>query len=431
VTRMRASIRSVWPLLPGLGGILVLTEAAVALMPSVSAWAGSGVRILVVLVVCTGFLVARTRRERAAGETIDAAPQRPAFPSDATGPPGEHEAQRHAREHEAQRHECASSVATTLAYFNDVSIALKQETERVIEDADHNAVSLMEELRNVETGMEELLNFINAAGSSDRVVEIIERTESQLTRSQSLIDEFSQERTRDSGSAQNAMDDIGVVAGDLGRMVQMVRDLSKQTRMLAFNASIEAARAGDAGRGFAVVASEIKDLSVQSDETAVRIGAGIDKLEQVVQASLNTIVAQRIAKESSGFNDISAAVGELTDNLQKLFSHQRDTLKKVQYENERLADPIMRMIGAIQFQDVLKRRLQGIVHCFDKSTESIQVSVRDLASADNMSPLAVGSIVHAQLGGMVEFAMRELRDNGQGEAGHEDADSRGSVLEMF
>ncbi len=71
--------------------------------------------------------------------------------------------------------------------------------------------------------------------------------------------------------------------------------------MLAFNASIEAARAGAAGRGFAIVASEVKNLSLRSDQAAVQIGTGIDKLEQVVQASWNTIVGQRIAKEFERF----------------------------------------------------------------------------------------------------------------------------------
>ncbi len=45
-----------------------------------------------------------------------------------------------------------------------MSDVLKKETERVIEDTEHNAASMMEELRSVETGMEALLDFINAAG---------------------------------------------------------------------------------------------------------------------------------------------------------------------------------------------------------------------------------------------------------------------------
>ena len=288
----------------------------------------------------------------------------------------------------AFRHDPAwsnTSVAAKLQRFHDISDVLKGETERVIEDSEVNAVRLMGELRIVEDGLEGLLTFLNGTDSDGRVVQIIERTESQLAHSHTLIAEFNSERAKDATNVKAAMSDIGTVVGDLGRMVEAVRALSRQTRMLALNATIEAARAGDAGRGFAVVASEVKDLSNQSERAAIEIGAGIDKLAQVVQASLNTIVGDRIAKESSGFNDISDAVSELTDNLQKLLSHQRDALTKVQYENERLADPIMQMIGAIQSQDVMKRRLQAIVHCFDRISEAVQSATGCMSSAESTS----------------------------------------------
>ncbi len=84
----------------------------------------------------------------------------------------------------------------------------------------------------------------------------------------------------------------------------------------------------------------------------------------------------------------------MTDNLQKLFSHQRDTLKKVQYENERLADPIMPMIGSIEFQDVLKRRLQAIVHCFDKINDCVKNSTAGLAAAEDLPPDRSVAILH-------------------------------------
>jgi methyl-accepting chemotaxis protein len=201
--------------------------------------------------------------------------------------------------------------------------------------------------------------------------------------------------------------------------------------MLALNATIEAARAGDAGRGFAVVASEVKDLSNQSERAANEIGAGIDKLDQVMQASLNTIVGDRIAKESSGFNDISDAVSELTDNLQKLLSHQRDTLTKVQYENERLADPIMQMIGAIQSQDVMKRRLRAIVHCFDKISEIVQSTNGGLAGVESSSPRTMGSMVDDQLEEMVRFAVNELRNDREPAAGQSDGARQSVAIELF
>ena len=260
---------------------------------------------------------------------------------------------------------------------------------------------------------------------------IIERTEVQLAHSHTLIAEFESERVNDATNVKTAIGDIGVVVTDLGRMVDTVRALSRQTRMLSLNATIEAARAGEAGRGFSVVASEVKDLSNQSERAAVEIGAGIDKLGRVVKASLNTIVGDRIAKETRGFNDISDAVSELTDNLQKLLSHQRDTLTKVQYKNERLADPIMQMIGAIQSQDVLKRRLQGIVHCFDKISGSVESATRDTDGDDPMSLDRISSIIDTQLEEMVRFAVNEIRNDRAPVGGQSAAPRQGVAVEMF
>jgi methyl-accepting chemotaxis protein len=414
--RTGSSIPSRPALLLGLGGILLLTEVVVGLLPIASAALAASLRVAVVMVLAAGLLAASRRRLPVASRT-------PAV----SGSPGEVEAQSGCP---ADAPQYASCVSETVGYFGSISAVLKDETERVIDDTEHNAANLMEQLRSVEGGMEDLLEFINTSSSNDRVVQIIENTESQLARSQSLIEDFSRERSADVSNVQTARNDIGAVVGDLGRMIQMVRTLSRQTRMLAFNATIEAARAGAAGRGFAVVASEVKDLSLLSDKAAVEIRTGIEKLEQVVQASLDTIVGQRIARESSGFNDISGAVSELTDNLQQLFSHQRDTLKKVQYENERMSDPIMQMIGSIQFQDVLKRRLQAIVHCFDKTTDCIGNTVRALADGDG-SRERIGSVLHTELEQMVRFAVNELQDNRQQGAGKPDAESSGAALEMF
>jgi methyl-accepting chemotaxis protein len=223
---------------------------------------------------------------------------------------------------------------------------------------------------------------------------------------------------------------VDKVVGDLSRMVQVVRGLAGQTRMLALNATIEAVRAGDSGLGFAVVASEVKELSLQSDQAAVEIGAGIDKLEQVVQTSLSTIVGDRISKETSGFDDISGAVSELTDNLQKLISHQRDTLTKVQYENERLADPIMQMIGSIQFQDVLKRRLQGIVHCLEKISISIDISTGAVIVAGTASFQELTATLRTELDETLQFARTELQQNGNEiQTGGQQA--QGAAIELF
>jgi methyl-accepting chemotaxis protein len=412
-------------ILGGLAGALILAEVAAALSPIGSELAESGLRMAIVLAVGFGFTVLSRRSASAPVIVADARQTAPVrFEANETLFPI-------LNPNLCEPNQCATCVSDTFSSSQSFFQILRSETERVIDDAERNAINLMEQLRIVETGLEGLLEFINATDSNDRVVQIIERTESQLSRSRSLIAEFSVERDKDAVNVQSAMDDIGTVVGDLSRMVQVVRGLAAQTRMLALNATIEAVRAGDAGLGFAVVASEVKELSLQSDQAAVEIGAGIDKLEQVVQTSLSTIVGDRISKETSGFDDISGAVSELTDNLQKLISHQRDTLTKVQYENERLADPIMQMIGSIQFQDVLKRRLEGIVHCLEKMSTSIDVSTGTMTVTGTITFRELNAALRMELDETLQFAKTELQGNGNEIQAGGGQQTQGAAIELF
>lgn len=150
------------------------------------------------------------------------------------------------------------------------------------------------------------------------------------------------------------------------------------------------------------------------------------KSGKTVGASLNTVIGERNRKEESSLTVISEAVGELTESLQILIAQQRDTMTKVQYENERLGEPIMRMIGSIQFQDVVKQRLEALNRCSDHISEVIATTDADVAASTSLAEM--NGLVQSHLEQTVTSAIAELKGSrdftAQGQTG-------GTSIEMF
>ncbi len=114
-----------------------------------------------------------------------------------------------------------------------------------------------------------------------------------------------------------SMDEISKTSKEIEKIIGTINDIASQTNLLALNASIEAARAGDAGRGFAVVADQVATLAAQSAEAAKEPAA-------LIQSSVNAvengkIAADKAAKKLGGVVEGSAVitkeVNEVADEL--------------------------------------------------------------------------------------------------------------------
>ena len=103
-------------------------------------------------------------------------------------------------------------------------------------------------------------------------------------------------------------------------IIQMIREIADQTKMLGINAAIEAARAGEYGRGFAVVAEEIRRLSEQSNASAKEVKDILNKIASSID-SINEQTQETSAvseEQSSSTQEIAASMEELTAQLESL-----------------------------------------------------------------------------------------------------------------
>jgi len=133
--------------------------------------------------------------------------------------------------------------------------------------------------------------------------------------------------------------DINVQMAEIGKIVQLISDISNQTNLLALNAAIEAARAGDAGRGFAVVASEVKALAQDSRRSAENITDMISSLqEKAKKADQATNQASGVVQQGkvavdenlSMLEKIVTSVGDINQNSLEVASFAEEQTAAVQ-----------------------------------------------------------------------------------------------------
>jgi methyl-accepting chemotaxis protein len=104
---------------------------------------------------------------------------------------------------------------------------------------------------------------------------------------------------------------LGVAAGEIGRVIEMIQDIAEQTNLLALNATIEAARAGEAGKGFAVVATEVKELARQTAEATEDIRNRIEGIQSATGEAVQSI--GEIGEVIRNVNDVSRTIASAVE----------------------------------------------------------------------------------------------------------------------
>ncbi len=124
---------------------------------------------------------------------------------------------------------------------------------------------------------------------------------------------------------KQSMDQLGIQTTDIGQIMNVIEDIADQTNLLALNAAIEAARAGEAGRGFAVVADEVRKLAEKTMDATKEVGAAIQTIQDGASANIKSVDTAATAVDQA--TELANQSGE---SLKHIVEFADDTSGQVQ-----------------------------------------------------------------------------------------------------
>ncbi|MCF8978466.1 MULTISPECIES: methyl-accepting chemotaxis protein [Pseudomonas] len=234
----------------------------------------------------------------------------------------------------------------------------KVETDQVATAMHEMTATVQEVARNAEEASEAAVAADQQAREGERVVN---EAIAQIERLASAV-----------GNSSEAMGALKQESEKIGSVLDVIKSVAQQTNLLALNAAIEAARAGEAGRGFAVVADEVRSLAQRTQKSTEEIEALIVSLQSGTQQAASVMDSSRELSASSV--DLTRRAGGSLENITK-------TVSAIQSMNQQIA-------AAAEQQSATAEEInRSIINVRDVSEQTSAASEETAASSIELARL--------------------------------------------
>jgi methyl-accepting chemotaxis protein len=271
-------------------------------------------------------------------------------------------------------HTVVSDVSATSKDVRQASIKVSQDAEQSKLDAQGQrdiAIQVAAAISEMGSTITEIAaNAVHAADSTNDATTQAKNAQVIVKESTENIYQMAQKMD----SASITIESLADKSNAISSVLEVIRGISEQTNLLALNAAIEAARAGEQGRGFAVVADEVRNLAKRTSESTDEINKMINLLQSESKRAVDGV------KESKETADIAVNDAQQTT----------EALEDIVANIQQISDLNTQVATSTEEQATVVGEINIHVHAISDSTEnSAQISTRIASSSESLTAMAM------------------------------------------
>lgn len=267
-----------------------------------------------------------------------------------------------------------------LSLFSGDINKLRDSANNIHQLTDHMEQSIAKQQKNTHS----VVQSINEVSGSVQVIsdstaatqQLTEQTSEHANQGRSIISDTAQainSISEEVNTSAGIIDELAGYSNDIGQFVNVIKEIADQTNLLALNAAIEAARAGEQGRGFAVVADEVRTLASRTQDSTAEIQRIIALLQSGTSKSVEAM-HQGVAMAEQGV--------EKTSLVNKTFSEVTNNVDEIVGATSQIST-------AVNQQGAMVKEMAQNTESISQGADQIMQSAKDAASAgENLLTLA-------------------------------------------